>query len=63
MRGRALSAEEESALWLGCGRSRSRILLPFVVLALETGAWFDIIRTLRWMNINRGNRCLQFGKD
>ena len=38
--GRALTAEEESALLLECGRSRSRMLLPFVVLALETGARF-----------------------
>lgn len=61
--GRALSAEEESALLLECGRSRARILLPFVVLALETGARFNTIRTLQWKNINFGNRCLQFGKD
>jgi len=45
--GRALSVEEESALLLECGRSRSRILLPFVVLALETGARFNTIRTLQ----------------
>src|SRR5215472_4111484 len=42
--GRALSAEEESALLLECGRSRSRILLPFVLVALETGARFNTIR-------------------
>lgn len=34
--GHALSAEEESPLLLECGRSRSRILFPFVVLAIET---------------------------
>jgi hypothetical protein len=45
--GRALTAEEESALLHECGRSRSRILLPFVVLALETGARFNTIRTLQ----------------
>jgi integrase len=61
--GRALSEEEESALLLECGRSRSRILLPFVLLALETGARFNTIRTLQWKNINFGNRCLQFGRD
>src|SRR5262249_770394 len=61
--GRALSAEEESALLLECGRARSRILLPFVVLGLETGARFNTIRTLQWKNISLGNRCLQFGKD
>jgi len=61
--GRALSAEEESALLLECGKSRSRILLPFVVLALETGARYNTIRTLQWANIDFANRCLKFGKD
>lgn len=61
--GRALSADEESALLLECGRSRSRILLPFVVLALETGARFNTIRTLQWKNIDFVERCLKFGKD
>jgi hypothetical protein len=49
--GRALTAEEESALLLECGRSRSRLLLPFVVLALNTGARFNTVRTLQWKNI------------
>ena len=61
--GRALTAEEESALLYECGRSRSRILLPFVVLALETGARYNTVRTLQWGNIDFANRCLKFGKD
>lgn len=61
--GRALSAEEESALLLECGRSRSRILLSFVVLALTTGARYNVIRTLRWRSIDFAGRCLRFGKD
>jgi integrase len=61
--GRALTAEEESALLLECGRSRSRMLLPFVVLALETGARFNTVRTLQWRNIDSANRCLKFGHD
>ena len=61
--GRALTAEEESALLLECGRSRSRMLLPFVVLALETGARFNTVRTLEWRNIDFANRCLKFGHD
>src|SRR5579864_137295 len=61
--GRALSVEEESALLLECGKSRSRILLPFVVLALETGARYNTVRTLQWSNIDFANRCLKFGKD
>jgi integrase len=61
--GRALTAKEETALLLECSRSRSRILHPFVLLALETGARYNTIRTLRWANIDFANRCLKFGKD
>jgi len=61
--GRAITPEEETVLLHECGRSRSRILLPFVTLALETGARFNTIRTLQWNNIDLGNRCLRFGKD
>lgn len=61
--GYALTAEEESALLLECGRSRSRSLLPFVVLDLNTGARFNTIRTLQWKNIDFANRCLTFGHD
>ncbi len=61
--GKALSSAEEFSLLAECGKSRSRLLLPFVVLALETGARFNTIRILRWENIDLGNRCLKFGKD
>jgi integrase len=61
--GRAITAEEERALLEACAKSRSRSLLPFVTLAIETGARFGVIRTLQWGNIHFSNRCLQFGKD
>ncbi len=61
--GRALTPEEEGLLLYECGQSRSRILRPFVTLALETGARFNTIRTLQWGNIDFANRCLKFGKD
>jgi integrase len=61
--GRALTAKDESLLLLECGRSRSRILLPFVVLALDTGARYNTVRTLQWANIDFSNRCLKFGRD
>lgn len=61
--GRALTAEEESMLLLECGRSRSRILLPFVVMLLETGARYNTIRTLQWGSVDLINRCLRIGKD
>jgi len=46
--GRAISLIEQSALLQACGMSRSRLILPFVTLALETGARFGVIRTLQW---------------
>jgi integrase len=61
--GQALTAEQERGLLLECGRSPSRALLPFVALALETGARYNTIRTLQWGNIDFANRCLKFGKD
>ncbi len=43
--GCALTPEQETMLLLECGRSVSRALLPFVTLALETGARYNTIRT------------------
>ncbi len=61
--GRAITTEDECALLDACSKSRSRSLLPFVTLAIDTGARFNVIRTLRWININFADRCVQFGKD
>ena len=46
--GRAISPEEEAALLWACAKCRSRSLVPFVTLAIETGARFGVIRTLQW---------------
>lgn len=46
--GRAITPEEETALLQACGKSRSRSLVPFVALAIETGARYGTIRTLQW---------------
>jgi integrase len=61
--GRAISGAEERLLLRECARSRSRSLLPFVTLAIETGARKDVIRTLVWMWIDFANACIRFGKD
>jgi integrase len=61
--GHKLSSEEEARLLTECNRSRSRVLFPFVTLAIETGARKNVIRTLRWKWIDFANRCIQFGKD
>jgi integrase len=61
--GRAITPEEESALLQACGKSRSRSLVPFVTLAIETGARYGVVRTLQWGSIDFENRCLRWGKD
>ena len=61
--GRAITTEEETALLQACSQSRSRSLVPFVTLAIETGARYGTIRTLEWGNVDFENRCLKWGKD
>ena len=61
--GRALSTEEERRLLDACAKSRSRSLSPFVVLAMETGARYGVLRTLQWSRIDFQKDCVQFGKD
>jgi integrase len=60
--GWAITSEEEAALLQACGKSRSRSLVPFVTLAIETGARFGVIRTLQWGSVDFENRCLRWGK-
>jgi integrase len=59
----ALTVAEERVLLQACGKSRSRSLLPFVTLLIETGARYNTVRKLLWVNIDFDKRCLQFGKD
>jgi integrase len=61
--GRAISTDEEAALLQACSQSRSRSLVPFVTLAIETGARYGTVRTLQWGNVDFENRCLKWGKD
>jgi len=61
--GRAITAQEERALLDACAKSRSRSLLPFVVLTLETGARKNTVRMLQWKDIDFEGRRLRFGKD
>ena len=61
--GKALTAAEERALLDACGKSRSRSLLHFVTMLIETGARYNTVRTLQWRTIDFDNRCLKFGKD
>jgi integrase len=61
--GRAITPEEEAALLEACSTSRSRSLVPFATLAIETGARFGVIKTLQWGSVDFENRCLRWGKD
>jgi integrase len=61
--GRAITPEEEAALLQACSQSRSRSVVPFVTLAIETGARYGVIRTLEWGSVDFENRCLKWGKD
>ena len=61
--GCCLPSEDESKLLCVCGKSRSRVLLPFVVLLIETAARYGTVRRLQWKNVDFVKRCLTFGKD
>jgi integrase len=61
--GRCVTTEEEKALLEACAKSNSPLVLPFVTLALYTGARFGTIRTLQWKRVSFDQRCLTWGKD
>jgi integrase len=61
--GKAISPAQERILLLECYRSRSWVLFPFVVVALDTGGRFNTIRRLRWKDIDFEHGCIRFGKD
>ncbi|MGB8028811.1 MAG: integrase [Terracidiphilus sp.] len=61
--GRVLTAEQQRILLTECSRSASRGLLPFVVLAIECGARYGVIRKLQWGGVDFVNRTVRFGKD
>jgi integrase len=61
--GQALSAEDEKALLDGCADSRSRSLLPAVLLALNTAMRYSELRLLRWEQIDLQRRTVRVGKS
>lgn len=60
--GISLSSEQESAILEACSLSRSRSLVPFVLLALYTGRRFGVITKLKWEKIDFINRTIFWGK-
>ena len=61
--GKALTADEEKKLLDGCAESRSRSLLPAVLLALNTGMRYSELRLLHWKQIDLVKRTVQVGKS
>jgi integrase len=61
--GIALTQHEEQALLQACSMSRSHCLYPFIVLSLETGARYNVIRNLQWCHVDFNKREVKFGKD
>lgn len=61
--GKALTPGQERQLLEECNRSVSRSLLPFVILAIDTGARYDTIRTLQWERVDLRRGIIKIGKD
>lgn len=61
--GIALDEESEAKLLAACAASRSRSLLPVVMLAFATGMRHDELRLLRWHQIDLTNEAIKVGRS
>lgn len=61
--GKALSPKDEKKLLDACADSRSRSLLPAVLLALNTGMRYSELRLLRWRQVDLQRRTVRVGKS
>lgn len=61
--GKALNPKEEKKLLDACAESRSRSLLPAVLLALNTGMRYSDLRLLGWSQIDLEKRTVRVGKS
>jgi hypothetical protein len=61
--GKALAPADEKRLLDGCADSRSRSLLPAVLLALNTGMRYSELRLLRWQQVDLQRRTIRVGKS
>ncbi len=61
--GKALSPEDEKKLLDECADSRSRSLLPAVLLALNTGMRYSELRLLRWKQADLERLTVRVGKS
>lgn len=61
--GQALTAGQYREVVKACNESQSRMLAPFIQIAMETGARTGVIKSLLWRNVDLENRCITWGKD
>jgi integrase len=61
--GKALSPTDEKTLLNACAESRSRSLLPAVLLALNTGMRYSELRLLRWQQLDLERQTVRVGKS
>jgi len=61
--GKALAPQDEKRLLDACAESRSRSLLPAVLVALNTGMRYSELRLLRWEQVDLRNRTVRVGKS
>jgi integrase len=61
--GQALSSEEEKTLLHACSLSRSRSLMPVVLLSLNTGMRYSELRLLKWTQVDLEARAIKVGKS
>ena len=61
--GKALDVADEKRLLDGCAESRSRSLLPAVLLALNTGMRYSELRLMHWEQVDFERRTVRVGKS
>ncbi|MEP6936336.1 MAG: tyrosine-type recombinase/integrase [Nitrospirota bacterium] len=61
--GKAMSTKDEKKLLDVCAESRSRSLLPAVMIALNTGMRYSELRLLRWLQVDLQKRTVRVGKS
>ena len=61
--GQALTDDQYRMLIDACNESQSRMLAPFIQIAMETGARTGVIKVLHWSDVNLAEHTLTWGHD